>query len=197
MHDALSNEELVEKLKENYDGYAFKELYERFIPLFKSLAASHDIPTFELEDYFQEGRIVIHKAIGLYSIEKNAYFAGFLKMKYQHRLYNLLRHHCAAKRGGTTRPASLDHLINNDEDFEHMSGDNFIKDNKIVSPEALVAIREKTNNYYIDLSDLEGKVMCCYLDGLSIKETAEKLQVKETQARSAYDRCRQKLRKLL
>ena len=96
--DYLSNEELVVMLQAEFDDEAFNELFYRFTPLYRKCFRQYPIMGFELDDYFQEGRIALMLVIEHYDIKGKYYVASYFARVYENRLINYLRKLMAKKR---------------------------------------------------------------------------------------------------
>ena len=83
---------------------------------------------------------------------------------------------------------SLDELIE-DAGF-HIQGTS----SNITYPEEAAVVKETYNNYLIELSPFEKKVFSLFLDGVSQKEIAEKLEIKLRKVQNALYRCSIKLK---
>ena len=66
LYESKTNEELVSILRKEIIDEAFEELFNRFIPMIYSVRSIYSVPEFQIDDYFQEGRITLLNAIELF-----------------------------------------------------------------------------------------------------------------------------------
>ncbi|MCW6666126.1 sigma-70 family RNA polymerase sigma factor [Aerococcaceae bacterium NML190938] len=193
----MTNEEIVSKLQVQFEDVLFIELYRRFKPLIYSGIKLYKIPLFTPADYCQEGRIALYHAVQRYDENRNAHFARFVQLVYKSHMYNIFRYETAKKRGGREGKHSFEYRIYERPLYEEGSVLEVKEQTLFFQPEDRVMVREQTHSYFTRLSKLERKVFVHFLQGMDMEEIAESLQIPATKVGSAYDRCRQKLRKML
>lgn len=187
-------EEMVIEIKKG-QVYYFEPLFTRFIPLVKKLNNLYDIRSLEEEDFYQESRIVLHRAIHSFDDERGLRFAGYYKLMLQHRIYSLIRKEGALKR--ISDKSSISYDLITEKNYTHTKAFPFNGTKDIVTPENIIQVRESTSGYIDTLSALEKKVFYHFLRGEEFTTIAEKVDCSLTQVRHAYDRCRQKMKKML
>ena len=74
-----SPEQLVALIQQGHPMY-FEELFCRFLPLVKKFNKAYYLRSLEQEDFWQEARMVLHKAVQSYVPEKGLQFASFYKL---------------------------------------------------------------------------------------------------------------------
>lgn len=193
----LTNEQIVVMLQKEFDDKLFKELYRRFKPLIRKEMESHYIPLFTKGDYFQEGRIALHRAIEYFDEKREVHFARYIQLVYKSHLYNIYRYENALKRGGKGKKSPLE--IKKEENGKTIIANvlDYYGQTVFPSPEDCVIAREISTSYFTDLSLLERKVLACFFQGMKRDEIAQQLCISSKKVQAAYDRCRQKMRKLL
>lgn len=188
-------EELVGLIKEGETVY-FEELFTRFLPLVKKMNAKYYLRFMEKDDFWQEARIVLHKAVVAYDSEKGLQFSGFFKLMLEHHVYSLIRKETALKRKIDKGAVSLDQLMENEAGSHSNRALNGTTMHQ-VSPEDVVQVRESATGYFDGLSLFEQDVFRLYLLGKEFPMIAEELDCEMTQIKNAFDRCKQKMKRLL
>lgn len=186
----FSMEEMVVKLKKGELIY-LEPLFLRFRPLVGKIQRDYKVRTMDADDYLQEARIVLYRAIELYNSEKGMGFASYYKLLLQNRIYSLIRKETAIKR-------TVDHRSVSYDSYEEKGGNMEkilyrIRRGEADTPEKLFEIKESSHRYVNQLSKLERKVFFYYLDGLDNQKIADLTNKTVTQVQNAYDRCRKKL----
>ena len=92
-----SPEQLVALIQQGHPMY-FEELFCRFLPLVKKFNKAYYLRSLEQEDFWQEARMVLHKAVQSYVPEKGLQFASFYKLTLKHHIFSLIRKESALKR---------------------------------------------------------------------------------------------------
>lgn len=187
-------EEMVVRIKKG-EVFYFEPLFTRFIPLVKKLNNLYDIRSLEEEDFYQESRIVLHRAIYSFDKERGLRFAGYYKLMLQHRIYSLIRKEGALKRVSDKSSVSYDLIT--EKSYTHARAFPFKGMKDIATPENIIQVRESTLGYIDTLSTLEKEVFYHFLRGEDFPAIAGKVDCSLDQVRHAYDRCRQKMKKML
>ncbi|MDO4431960.1 MAG: sigma-70 family RNA polymerase sigma factor [Aerococcaceae bacterium] len=181
-----TNEALAVALQDYWNEDQFDILFQRFTPLFKKCCHLYRITGFDYDDYLQEGRIALYKAIQQFDFERQSYFASFLQLVYKNHLYNLMRKETASKRGGAQGSLILD-----------TEASEILQQYHYHQPESFAILHEKSQTYVSILSPLEKKVFLDYLACHDFAQIAADLHLPEKQIKNAYDRCRQKFKRHL
>ncbi|UJF15757.1 RNA polymerase subunit sigma-70 [Jeotgalibaca sp. MA1X17-3] len=187
-------EEMVMEIKKG-EVFYFEPLFMRFIPLVRKLNNLYDIRSLEEEDFYQESRIVLHRAIHSFDRERGLGFAGYYKLMLQHRIYSLIRKEGALKR--VSDKSSISYDLITEKNYTHAKAFPFTGVKDIVTPENIIQVRESTSGYIDTLSALEKEVFYHFLRGEDFTVIAEKVDCSLAQVRHAYDRCRLKMKKML
>ena len=82
-----SPEQLVALIQQGHPMY-FEELFCRFLPLVKKFNKAYYLRSLEQEDFWQEARMVLHKAVQSYVPEKGLQFASFYKLTLKHHIFS-------------------------------------------------------------------------------------------------------------
>lgn len=173
----------------------FEPLFGRFAPLIRKFSKTYYLKDMEEEDFQQEARIVLHRALESYDAKRGMRFAGYFKLMLQHHIYSLIRKDGAVKRAVDKESLAYDFFMENNYADRLPSA---VKDlGKHLSPEDIVQVRESTIGYFDTLSTFEKQVFRRYLEGKDFQQTAVEMDCTTTQAKHAYDRCRQKMKKML
>ena len=188
----MTIEALVVGLKKEFNTDVFEHIVNRYVPLYKSCFNQIKVPNYDLEDYYQEGQIIMLEAIDMYDPAKQHRFSGFFKLLYKNRIINLCRADQAYKRGGGIRELPLEY--NSNKNHNEISVLDQIENHYHISAQDMIELKEVHNLFIDSLSSLERKVFFNYQKGDSVREIAKQLVISETQVQSAYDRCRKKLK---
>ncbi|HJG47353.1 MAG TPA: sigma-70 family RNA polymerase sigma factor [Facklamia tabacinasalis] len=188
----MTIEALVVGLKKEFNTDVFEHIVNRYVPLYKNCFNQIKVPNYDLEDYYQEGQIIMLEAIDMYDPAKQHRFSGFFKLLYKNRIINLCRADQAYKRGGGVRELSLEYQSNKSQSEINLLDQ--IENHYHISAQDMIELKEVHNLFIDSLSSLERKVFFNYQKGDSVREIAKQLVISETQVQSAYDRCRKKLK---
>lgn len=188
----MTIEALVVGLKKEFNTDVFEHIVNRYVPLYKNCFNQIKVPNYDLEDYYQEGQIIMLEAIDMYDPAKQHRFSGFFKLLYKNRIINLCRADQAYKRGGGIRELPLEYHSN--KNHNEISVLDQIENHYHISAQDMIELKEVHNLFIDSLSSLERKVFFNYQKGDSVREIAKQLVISETQVQSAYDRCRKKLK---
>lgn len=192
--ESATNEELVKLLQQEMSSDVFEMLFQRFLPLFHKTRANCYVSGFQLDDYLQEGRIILHEAINSFDVTRKRFFAPFFQLLYKNHIYNTLRQTTASKRGGFIHDVSIEkQSIYNESDYEYNYLE-IIASDQSYNPEDIILVRERTKDYFTQLSTFEKRVLGYYLQTNDLQSLASKLDMEESVVRNALDRCRRKLR---
>lgn len=188
----MTIEALVVGLKKEFNTDVFEHIVNRYVPLYKNCFNQIKVPNYDLEDYYQEGQIIMLEAIDMYDPAKQHRFSGFFKLLYKNRIINLCRADQAYKRGGGIRELPLEYHSNKNQSEINLLDQ--IENHYHISAQDMIELKEVHNLFIDSLSSLERKVFFNYQKGDSVREIAKQLVISETQVQSAYDRCRKKLK---
>lgn len=178
------------------DRYAEEELVSRYVRLVRACARPYFLAGGDSEDLIQEGMFGLISAIRQFSPASGASFRTFAEHCIRMRLLSAVK---SASR--------LKHFpLNDGMSFEQLSDDpstqlSAFPETYRQSPEDLVLARESKKELYNAftscLSRLELQVLDLYLEGLSYREIALKLNKESKAVDNAVQRIRRKLAKNL
>ncbi|OFK56557.1 hypothetical protein HMPREF2811_01610 [Globicatella sp. HMSC072A10] len=194
--DYLSNEELVVMLQAEFDDEAFNELFYRFTPLYRKCFKQYPIMGFELDDYFQEGRIALMLVIEHYDIKGKYYVASYFAKIYENRLINYLRKLMAKKREKQLNLLSLNEPVSlvDGKNEVYTYGDLLFEE----GPDTLewVIAKDALEQLIEDLSELEKMVFIYRMmeEDNSVSNIAKKMNEDRRVIENALARCRKKCR---
>ncbi|MGX7075936.1 sigma-70 family RNA polymerase sigma factor [Globicatella sanguinis] len=194
--DYLSNEELVVMLQAEFDDEAFNELFYRFTPLYRKCFRQYPIMGFELDDYFQEGRIALMLVIEHYDIKGKYYVASYFARIYENRLINYLRKLMAKKREKQLNLLSLNEPVSlvDGKNEVYTYGDLLFEE----GPDTLewVIAKDALEQLLEDLSELEKMVFIYRMmeEDNSVSNIAKKMNEDRRVIENALARCRKKCR---
>lgn len=194
--DYLSNEELVVMLQAEFDDEAFNELFYRFTPLYRKCFRQYPIMGFELDDYFQEGRIALMLVIEHYDIKGKYYVASYFARIYENRLINYLRKLMAKKREQQLNLLSLNEPVSlvTGKNEVYTYGDLLFEE----GPDTLewVIAKDTLEQLIEDLSELEKMVFIYRMteEDNSVPNIAKKMNEDRRVIENALARCRKKCR---
>lgn len=194
--DYLSNEELVVMLQAEFDDEAFNELFYRFTPLYRKCFRQYPIMGFELDDYFQEGRIALMLVIEHYDIKGKYYVASYFAKVYENRLINYLRKLMAKKREQQLNLLSLNEPVSlvDGKNEVYTYGDLLFEE----GPDTLewVIAKDTLEQLIEDLSELEKMVFIYRMmeEDNSVSNIAKKMNEDRRVIENALARCRKKCR---
>lgn len=194
--DYLSNEELVVMLQAEFDDEAFNELFYRFTPLYRKCFRQYPIMGFELDDYFQEGRIALMLVIEHYDVKGKYYVASYFARIYENRLINYLRKLMAKKREQQLNLLSLNEPVSlvDGKNEVYTYGDLLFEE----GPDTLewVIAKDALEQLIEDLSELEKMVFIYRMmeEDNSVSNIAKKMNEDRRVIENALARCRKKCR---
>lgn len=194
--DYLSNEELVVMLQAEFDDEAFNELFYRFTPLYRKCFRQYPIMGFELDDYFQEGRIALMLVIEHYDVKGKYYVASYFARIYENRLINYLRKLMAKKREQQLNLLSLNEPVSlvDGKNEVYTYGDLLFEE----GPDTLewVIAKDALEQLIEDLSELEKTVFIYRMmeEDNSVSNIAKKMNEDRRVIENALARCRKKCR---
>lgn len=187
-------EEMVAGIQAGEGSY-FEPLFIRFLPLVKKVNKLYDLRFMEEEDFYQEARIVLHRALEFYREGRGLKFAGYYKLMLQNRVYSLIRREGATKRFSDKSSVSYDVLA--EKNAKVISSSSINRTDCFLTPESILQVKESTEGYFDSLSRLEKEVFSQFIQGKTFAEIAEKMDCELDRVKQAYDRCRLKMKKML
>ncbi|UUX33038.1 RNA polymerase sigma factor [Fundicoccus culcitae] len=190
----LTNEELVLQLQKNFDVDKFEILFKRYLPLFLKYRSLYKVTYFDTDDYLQEARIAILKAIKVYDCVRSPYLSALIQSVYRYHLINMMRESQTVKREKDFQNLPfIDIVYSKNGKDTLIDGVELIENKYTLQPPEIFEIQEKSNDYLQSLSRLEKRILQLYLDNYSHREIAEITGIRFDQVQNAFDRLRRKL----
>lgn len=189
----MQEEEVVDLAKGGHDG-ATEFLISRFRPLVENKAKAYFMVGADREDVIQEGMIGLYKAIRDFRSDRINRFRPFAELCVTRQIIT------AVKTATRQKHVPLNGYVSLNRPFESESYDSALID---VLPNESDGNPEKGVLGDIDeavanaLSDLEKKVLLCYLDGLSYREMSLSLDCPSKSIDNALQRVKRKIGVLL
>lgn len=190
-YEALNDTEL-QMLAASGDREAEEKLAERYLRLVRVCARPLFLAGGDSEDLIQEGTFGLLSAIRQYSPDSSTSFKTFAEHCIRMRLYSAVKSASRLKHFPLNDGISLEQL--SEQPGSHLSAvPEFFRR----TPEELVLARESKEELYSAfsqcLSKFEIKVLDLYLDGLSYREIADRLDKSAKSIDNAVQRIRRKL----
>lgn len=173
--------EVVHLAKEK-DEEAIEELLRRFDPLIAAMTHRYFFHEMDKEDFAQEARIMMLRAIERYNEEHSVSFAGYFQRSLRNLAIECVRHEHRQRvipyqlfvKGEKAEQALLSATC---DSFEQQ-----------------VFLKEETGEYLSQLSRFEKKVFMAMLEGETFEEMATHFQKSVTSIKGAHKRCKKKFK---
>ena len=182
----FSDNELICMARQGNDS-AEDELAKRYSKLVRICARPYFLVGGDSEDLIQEGMLGLLSAIRKYDCSANASFKTYAEQCIHNRIISAIESAARRKHIPLNDGISLDDLDNH-----YVSNDSFFcrqPEEQILAKEQQSEINSKRE---VLLSRLEKQVLAMYLEGLSYKEIADKLNKSEKSVDNAIQRIRKK-----
>lgn len=178
----VSDDELV--LLINSGNFEYLQiLINRYMPLILKISLKYKDLGFDMDDLIQEGTVAVFSAVKSFD-ENKASFSTFAELCVSRAIASVAKRGSAAKR-------IPDKLISPLDDFELQSDS---------TPEDIIINKESyksfTDNIKLNLSDMEYKVLCAFVEGKTYSEISKLLGVEIKSVDNALKRIRQKLKSI-
>ncbi len=194
---SMTDEELV-RLAQAGDGEALPFLLDKYKNFVRTRARSYFLIGADHEDIVQEGMIGLYKAIRDYNPEKLTTFRAFAELCVKRQIITAIKTATRQKHYALNSYVSLNKPLYDEESDRTLLD---VLEGRVTNPEDLYISQEDLSHIetQIDsmLSDLEQKVLQCFLDGSSYQEIAEELGRHVKSIDNALQRIKKKLTKLL
>ncbi|APU70859.1 RNA polymerase sigma factor SigI [Companilactobacillus crustorum] len=172
---------LIEKVRDDEDSVALDKLVQRYRPMIDNMYSRYYITSFERNDWYQEALLVCYQTCKLFDGTSGSRFGSFYKMKFKHRVIDIIR-----------RENSLKRKVNSlTEPFE--SSD--VKGLVIPCHKELVEFKEYFK-YVSTKMNLRELIAVQYILGhISIEEACQNADCSKKSMRQAVYNCHQKIKK--
>ena len=186
--NSLSDNELIGIVQKNKSDRSGKDavsvLISRYFRLILKRANTYSDNYSDVEDLTQDGMLAFYEAVDSFDLSRGTKFSSYADVCVSNRI--------------RTAAAKLAVINSNCSDIDAEEADIPVSD---VSPENICMEKENfkiiNNEITAILAPLEVKVFRLYLDGVSYREIAEKLDIPEKSVDNAVFRIRRKLKKFL
>ncbi len=192
-HAEMKDEDLALKARAG-DEDALECLLERYKPLMRSLAGRYYIRGADNDDVIQEAMIGLFKAVQSYDPASGLSFSAVVSRRSEQEIIDAIRKAEAGKHSILNDSLSLEHYYPKSEE-EAMRLSGTAQKPARSTTEAEEEILQTLRSLKEKLSDLEYKILRLRLKGLSYREIAERLELKNSKSvDNALQRVRRKLR---
>ncbi|MGG5359599.1 MULTISPECIES: RNA polymerase sigma factor [unclassified Enterococcus] len=176
----------------NGNEEAFSILYKKYFPLLLRLRSIYYVRHYVHEDWEQEARIALYRALKTYETSKGVSFGSYYKRVLSNQIYSLLRKQNALKRRDQKDELSIEHKIETE-------GPDFLAEFTIQEPMAVqqLLLKEAIESSKINFSERESQIFYYYANGQDFVSMAEMLSMDLNQVMSAYGRAKMKIKKYL
>ncbi len=155
----------------------------RYRVFVKRLTYGYELPSYNSEDFMQEGLIALCNAVKSYDPDKNIKFSTYAATCIKNRIKDIFKAAGRDKRKANT--ISLDAQINaeaNGDYYNLVASDILSPEDKILEEEEQEEREQRLRKH---LSDMEFEVLMLRIDGMSYEEIAKELNDKEKRSVSA------------
>ena len=164
------------------------KLFDRYLPLVKSLYSRYSIVGMDFDDWKQEALIVMLRVIDRYNYQRFCCFGPFFRTGLRNRLYDLLRKQNAKKR--------IPHqIVTSFESNENLYFDT-LKDGKATRPDGSLLLSEKIQRVLDKCSVFEKRVLLDVMHQRTFEELASRYKCSTNRIVNAFQRGRSKLNRL-
>ena len=87
----MNDYELIYLVQNHQDGIALEFLFDKYKLLIWKYIHQYEVPYYEREDFFQEGLIMLHKAVLRFDEAKNKTFTRYFELILKRRFWALLK----------------------------------------------------------------------------------------------------------
>ena len=194
---SMTDEELVE-LAQKGDGEALPFLRDKYKNFVRARARSYFLIGADHEDIVQEGMIGLYKAIRDYNPDKLTTFRAFAELCVKRQIITAIKTATRQKHYALNSYVSLNKPLYDEESDRTLLD---VLEGRVTNPEDLYISQEDLSHIETQiesmLSELEQKVLQCFLDGASYQQIAEDLGRHVKSIDNALQRIKKKLTKLL
>ncbi|MGV3175492.1 RNA polymerase sigma factor [Aerococcus suis] len=185
-----SDEELIERIRMQH-GDELVALYNRYMPLIKSLRPQISEQFLENDDYYQEAMICLHRCVEKYDIKKQVTFGAFYKRVLRNHYLDIVRQQLAQKRRANynTHPLVVD---DTGEETNHIFSHK--SETVYEDPQYYVLLTDQIKLALSHFSEHERYIFNCYLDGETPEMISQKMNRSPQWVLTQLRNCRQLLR---
>lgn len=169
----------IERVRDNEDSMALDELVKRYQPMIENMQSQYFVTGFDRDDWYQEALIVCYQTCKLFDGTTGSKFGSFYKMKFKHRMIDLIRRENAAKRkiNSLTEPLEV-------SDQTQLT---------IPSHKLLVELSDHIERVASEMNQMELVGLKFVLGHLSIEEACRQAKCDSKKMRRIITNCKKKL----
>jgi len=195
----MTDEQLVEYVKNSEDSFAFELILERYKNYVRSKAKYYFLIGADREDIIQEGMIGLYKAIRDFNPEKLSSFHAFAELCITRQIITAIKTATRQKHMPLNSYVSLNKPMFEDDSERTLI--DILSINKVSNPEDIVIGQEDLmvieSKIAELLSSFEASVLEAYLNGKSYQEISESLNRHVKSIDNALQRIKRKLEKII
>lgn len=180
--------ELLVFVIQQVNGDPFEALLKYCEPVVLNAMKNRYIRGYDRDDFMQEAREVLIKAVKNYKFDTDLRFLQYFSMCLESHYNGLLRKDTALKRRSMKWAYSISEI---DEGQQLKPGGAHL------NPEGVLIAKEMLNDYLIGLSAFEREVFTYYLSDFSYEQIARKMNCNVDKAKAGVYRCSRKFKKLM
>ncbi|AYM03831.1 sigma-70 family RNA polymerase sigma factor [Levilactobacillus yiduensis] len=184
----LSDDDLIDLLRQDLDSPALLILFERYHPVLQRIQKQYFIPGFEQADWDQEALLILCSTVQRYQSGLSRSFGAFYRLRLRHRVFDLIRQSQALKRQLLRQSLSLE------AEAEYFA--DTLPDQRWILREQLEA-KEAVYQVLPRLSAVEHNVFHGLLTGQSLRTIGQEHNLTVSQVQAALHRSQAKLHELL
>jgi len=183
--------ELIVFMLQKVNGDPFALLIDLCKPVMINAIESRYIRGYDRDDFFQEAKEVLVKAVEKYKFGTDLRFMQYYSMCLETHLNMLVRSESAIKRRSIKEASSLD-------EYQERTGVEYnLYGGYGTDPESKAIANETFSEYILDLSSFEKQAFYHYLTDLSYEEIAKQMSCDKSKVQNAIYRCGMKFRRLV
>ncbi len=181
MKNPVSFDRNLLKKASDGDQEAYAQIIHYFYPIIRMISYSYHLSGGDQDDLMQEGLIGLYRATVSFDESKNDNFVKYAKICIHRAMLNAIKNDTRQKH----------FFLNSSVSFsEELGLTEQSAEDSVLQREHLINVYERIED---ELSDMERAVLSLYMDGLSYKEIADKLQKNTKAVDNALARIRGKL----
>ncbi|UQS85041.1 hypothetical protein MOO46_00070 [Apilactobacillus apisilvae] len=150
MENYVIDLDLIKKFK-NGDDKSFNDLFIKYKPIVNKIWRQYYFNDIEIDDWYQESRIVMLKIVERFNIKKGTSFGNLYKQSLKNHLFDILRKSKAKKRLPLQKKVSF----NANEDYYN----NYAEDYQNINPEFALKFDIVQKKLYHRCSKFEREIL--------------------------------------
>lgn len=100
----------IEQVRDFRDSIALENLVTKYRPMIDNTIRQYFVSGYDRDDWYQEARVICHESCKKFDGSRGSKFGSFFKMKFKHRVIDLVRCNSSAKRKINSMTESLDNM---------------------------------------------------------------------------------------